>query len=392
MTMASIEKRTRNGRTTFSVRYRDPSGSSRRKVFEREWQARAFLHESEHAKATGAWIDPADGKLLFGKLAAQWFNTKLFNKPSTQRMYRQLLDNQILPTLERTPISAIDTTMIEDLAAKLSSEGLSASRVRSAVNVVGQVLGRAVKARKLAHNPVKSIDREALPKRHREEMHFLTADQLETLADSIDPRYRVLVLVAGYSGLRAGELAALRVKHLNILRRTVRVAESATEVQGRLEWGPTKTYESRTVTLPRSVVEELAAHLAGQAHDLEALVFTAPEGGALRQTSLMQRFFHPAVTRGGLPAGLRFHDLRHTAASLAISTGANILAVSRMLGHADAAITLRVYGHLYKSDADALAAGLDSLRATVRVPVVSPGAPAVASSQVMSLRKAVDGG
>src|SRR6266536_2036055 len=384
--MASIERRERNGKVTYSVRYRSPDGASKRKVFGRRVDARRFMSANEESKQRGAWVDPAAGKVTFGTLAEEWFENKPFKKPTTKHMYRQLLNNKIFPTFEHVPVATITTTKVEDWIAALVNSGLSPSRVRSATNVLGQVLGRAVKEDRLARNSAKGIDRETLPKLPRSERHFLSSAEVERLAAAIDPRYRLLVLFDAYTGLRAGECAALRVKHLNVLKGIVTVRESVAEVDGRLEWGLPKSYEQRTVRLPRFLRDELAAYLVERPHGPEDLVFTAQLGGPLRQSQFMARFYKPAVERSGLPEGLRFHDLRHTAASLAISTGANILAVSKMLGHADASITLKVYGHLYPSDADALADRLDDVRAAACGPTVAPSSPTVATAQVSALR------
>ncbi|HEV2930454.1 MAG TPA: site-specific integrase, partial [Propionibacteriaceae bacterium] len=186
-------------------------------------------------------------------------------------------------------------------------------------------------------------------------MHFLTARQVEDLAAAIDPRYRLLVRFAAYTGLRAGELVALRVRHLNLLRGRCEVSESATEVDGRLVWGPTKTYARRTVHLPRFLCDQLAAYLAERPHGPDDLVFTAPQGGPLREQKFVAGIFKPAAARAGLPHGLRFHDLRHTCASLLIAQGASIKAVQAQLGHASATVTLDRYGHLFPDELQQLA-------------------------------------
>jgi integrase len=101
-------------------------------------------------------------------------------------------------------------------------------------------------------------------------MHFLSAAEVERLAEAIVPPYGVLVRFAAYTGLRAGEIAALRVKRLDLLCGTVRVVEAASEVGGRLITGPTKTHAERTVRLPRFLRDELAAYLASPPRDRDA--------------------------------------------------------------------------------------------------------------------------
>jgi integrase len=217
-----------------------------------------------------------------------------------------------------------------------------------------------------------------LPKVEREEMRFLTPAEVAALADVIHPRYRALVLVGAYGGLRIGELAGLRRSRVDLLRGTVQVAEIVVEVRGLLHVGPPKTQTSRrTVGLPRFVVEELAAHL-GRPGDLEALVFTAPQGGPLRLPAFRGRVWRPAVIAAGLD-GLRIHDLRHTAVALWIAAGANPKEVSARAGHASVSFTLDRYGHLYPEADTALRDRLDALYGSIR--------PAPASSVVRLPRR-----
>jgi Phage integrase family len=130
-----------------------------------------------------------------------------------------------------------------------------------------------------------------------------TARQVEDLAAAIDPRYGLLVRFAAYTGLRAGELVALRVRHLNLLRGRCEVGESATEVDGRLVWGPTKTYARRTVPLPRFLCEQLAVYLAARPHGLDDLVFTAPQGGPLREQKFVAGISSRRRPRRDSPTG-----------------------------------------------------------------------------------------
>jgi integrase len=221
-------------------------------------------------------------------------------------------------------------------------------------------------------------------------MRFLTSAEVATLADAIARRYRALVLVGAYGGLRIGELAGLRRSRVDLLHGTVTVAEIVVEVRGVLHIGPPKTRASRrTVGLPRFVAEELAAHLAGSG-DPEAFVFTAPQGGPLRVTGFRARVWRPATRAAGLD-GLRIHDLRHTAVALWIAAGANPKEVAARAGHASVSFTLDRYGHLYPEADTALRDRLDALYGTAqrapastvvrlrrragRGPSVAPGGP-----------------
>ncbi|MEV4389717.1 tyrosine-type recombinase/integrase, partial [Micromonospora sp. NPDC049580] len=143
---------------------------------------------------------------------------------------------------------------------------------------------------------------------------------------------------------------------LDLLRRRVTVAVAFTEVGGELVEGTPKNHQRRSVPIPRFLVDELAAHVAGKRR--EDLVFTAPHGEPLRNTNFRSRIFAPAAESVGLD-GLTPHDLRHTAASLAVAAGADVKAVQRMLGHASASMTLDVYAGLFGDDLDAVANRLD---------------------------------
>jgi integrase len=189
-----------------------------------------------------------------------------------------------------------------------------------------------------------------LPRVQQARRRYLTHAQVHRLADeTCSPRagsrlpyrereimasYRVVVLVLAYCGLRRGELAALKVKRVDLCRRRIEVAESVVEVDGVLMWGVPKGYERRSVPIPAFIAEDLRQQLADRRP--EDLVFTGLRaGGVLRNRVFRRARFDRAAAALGLE-GLVPHGLRHTTASLAVSSGANVKAVQRMLGHASA--------------------------------------------------------
>jgi integrase len=158
-------------------------------------------------------------------------------------------------------------------------------------------------------------------------------------------------------GLRFGEMAALRVRRVDFLCMRLTVAESATEVGGTVEYGTPKTHQQRAVPIPGVLLEPLLRRCTGKGPD--DLVLTWPGGAVLRSGNFRRRFFDPAARAAGLE-DLSPHDLRHTAASLLVASGANVKAVQRMLGHASAAMTLDVYSGLFDDDLGALADRMDA--------------------------------
>jgi integrase len=169
-------------------------------------------------------------------------------------------------------------------------------------------------------------------------------------------------LSLAYSGLRWGEAAALRPADVDLQERVVHVRRAVADVRGALVWGSPKTHEQRIVPYPSLLDEGMDSHVAmGRRHDL---VFSSPHGMVLRGGNFRRRVFAPAVARLHVASSENFpqitpHDLRHTAASLAISAGANVKILQRMLGHASAAMTLDVYADLFPEDLTSVSIALD---------------------------------
>lgn len=183
-----------------------------------------------------------------------------------------------------------------------------------------------------------------------------------------------LVVFLAYTGLRWGEATGLRVKHIDTARRRVSVEENAVEVGSAIKLGSPKTHERRQVRYPAFLAPTLEALVDGR--DRDALVFG--EGRMhLRRPKATTGWFNSAVLAAQAEADVPFprvtpHDLRHTAASLAISAGANVKAVQRMLGHASAAMTFDTYADLFDDDLDAVADALDQAAASWNVASVLP--------------------
>jgi integrase len=354
--MASIQRRVRNGRVSYRVRYRDPAGRQRSRVFVRKADAQRFLSETENAKLKGTWTDPALGRVRLGDWLEEWWATTTNLRPSTAARDADYVRLYIGPRFAGMPLAAISQRDVRAWVAHLSARGLAPATVQKAYQLLGKVMGAAVDAGMLAQSPCRRVP---LPKVEREEMRFLTPAEIAALADAIAPRYRALVLVGAYGGLRIGELAGLRRGRVDLLRGTVEVAEVLTEVRGELFTGPPKTRAGRRrVGLPQGVTRELAQHL-GTPGSQDDLVFTAPQGGPLRLTVFRTRVWRPATSAAGLD-GLRIHDLRHTAVALWIAARANPKEVSTRAGHASVSFTLDRYGHLFPEADEALRDRLDA--------------------------------
>jgi integrase len=292
------------GQMAYRARYIDPTGRERSRSFSRKVDAERFLTTVESGKLQGTWTDPARGKVTFAAWLETWWTTAADLRPSTRARDRSYFNSLILPQFGAMPLAAITQPAVQAWVGHLIARGLAAETVVKAYQLLGRTMTAAVNADMLARSPCRAV---RLPKIERQEMRFLTPAEVARLADAIDSRYRALVLLGAYGGLRIGVMAGLRRGRVDLLRGTVPVAEIVVEVRGVLHIGAPKTRASRrTVGLPRFVAEELAAHLA-DADDLDAFVFTAPQGGPLHVTRFRAWVWRRATRAAGLD-GLRIHD------------------------------------------------------------------------------------
>ncbi len=212
-----------------------------------------------------------------------------------------------------------------------------------AYRILSAVMDGAVDARLIARTPctVKGAGTE----RH-DEMQIATPEQVAALAAAVGPRWEALVFTAAYGGLRWGELAGLRRRDVNLAVGTIAVTRKLAEVNGQLSFGPPKSAAGRrTIGIPSFVARSLAVHI-----DLyalpgdEGLIFPSADGEPLRRSNFRRRVWAPATTEVGMGA-FRFHDLRHTAATLAAASGTSLKALMARIGHASASAALR-YQHV----------------------------------------------
>jgi len=309
------------------------------------------------AKLSGDYVDPNLGKLTFGDFSARARAQKVNQRPSTQVRDDWTFRLLILPHFQDLRLQTIDLAEIQGWISSLNSHYSPAS-TRKAVQLAAWVMQQAVKGHLVARSPFQLLERGDLPKLEDHEQRFLNHQEIESVAGAIDPLYRPLVLTAGFSGLRFGELAALRVKHLNMLGRAIHVEEGMVDVRGHISFGPLKTKAARRiVSIPPFLVEVLAEHLAGRDLGPDDLVFVGDKGAALRASNFRRRFWMPAVEASvGFPC--RFHDLRHSHAALLIRADIGPKVIQKRLGHASIRTTFDIYGHIFdgmdQAAADAL--------------------------------------
>lgn len=361
-----IDKRTtRSGEARYEVRLRGTDGKERSRTFRTKKEAERHERAQHAAIDSGLWIDPRAGRVTLTAWSKEWQRTVVHLRPKTRKIYDVNLRNHILPTLGDSELAKLTPSMLRawlsDVTAKKvrGNKPIAAGTVAQAYRTLNRVLAAAVEDELIGRNPLQGVKP---PQVEAQPMRFLNHDEVATLVAAVDGRYRSLVYVAAYTGLRAGELIALRRSHVDLLRRTITVVEQVQYIDRHYVVSPPKSAAGRrSVAMPRLVADELEEHLRGlPGAGPDALVFPAPEGGYLHLENFRKRIWLPAVAQTGL-APLRIHDLRHTCASLAIAAGADVKVLQRMLGHASAALTLDRYGHLLPGQAESVAERLDIL-------------------------------
>lgn len=375
--MAWVESyRLGNGSKRYSVRYRKPDRSGgRRSGFRTKRDAELFASTVELSKARGDYVDAAAGRVTVGDLGPGWLEAKRVLKPSSYRPLESAWRIYVEPVWGRRQLSSIRTSEVQAWVTKLSTGDSqarppaapkSATTVIRAYGVLAAILDTAVKDRRITVNPARGV--EDLPRKRRKAHVYLSHELVHSIAEH--SKYPELVLVLAYCGLRWGEAVALRVGDVDMLGRRLHVHRNAVEVGGVIHEGTPKSHKARAVPFPRFIGERLEALLDGRGP--EDLVFPGPDGGHLRSARVHKdnySWFASALDAAGAPR-VTPHDLRHSAAAFAVSAGANVKAVQRMLGHASASMTLDVYADLFDEDLNAVAVALDNAVSQAVAPVL----------------------
>ncbi len=363
--MTTIERyQTSSGTTRYRVRYRTPDRrQTDRRGFRTKREAQAWADQLEVDKRKGVYVAPAAGRVKLGEYAQEWLDSKHKLKPSTRARYQVVLDTALAKHAD-TALGDISRQFVREWVADLSHD-LSPASVHKTVGVLRQVLAMAVADNRLATNPVDGVE---LPRVSVVEQRFITLEQLHALADAAGS-HRPLVYVLGTCGLRFGEVAELRWRDVDLENLQLRISRSVTLVNGSFVVGSPKNGKARSASLPAFIADLLSPG------NPDALVFPASTGGYMRGSNVRRRWWSRAVAAAYLfprivtdAAGkqtvvydFKLHELRHTAASLAIQAGANIKALQNMLGHESAGLTLDRYGHLYGSDVEAVGVAINDL-------------------------------
>jgi integrase len=245
------------------------------------------------------------------------------------------------------------------------------------------MLAEAAEARLIGESPCRGIK---LPRVPRTEQRYLTALEVERVAQVIGDHFAPLIYSAAYLGGRWGELVGLKPQRLNLLKRQVQIVGTLEEVRGKLRYvDETKTTASRRlVTIPAFLCEILAGHLECRPGEF---VFTTATGAMLRRSNFGRHHFKPALEAAGVDPDVRFHDLRHTCAALLIEQGAHPKEIQARLGHSSIRTTLDLYAHLMPTLGAHLDDALDAAHKEAKSNLSRP----IRGLEVVGLESAEDG-
>ncbi|MGH8923573.1 MAG: tyrosine-type recombinase/integrase [Acidimicrobiia bacterium] len=339
----SIQPRDTSRGRVYDVRYRGPDGREISRTFLTKREALQFEARQRTARASGTWVDPRGSKITVKELGEEWLRSNPAKRDSTWARDESALRVHVYPEFGARTIGSLTPNDIRSLVFEWSA-GMSPRSVRRTYGALRAALNYAVEVDRLARSPCRGIH---LPTVEPARVTVPAPMQLIELADTIDPSYSAMVWLGAVVGLRWGEVAGLRVGHVDVFRRTVTVAEQVTRgAHGASAIGPPKSRASRrTVSMPKELVDELIVHtgsLGVTGAETEALLFPNAEGGPLDYSNWRRRVWEPAVKAAGL-SGLGFHDLRRANATAMVAEGVDVKTAQARLGHSDPRLTLAIY-------------------------------------------------
>lgn len=327
--------------------------------------AERFALKIENVKASGDTTKPLTARgEKFADVAEACLAASTRLKPGTVAQYRHILDHRVLPRFGNKRISAITGQEIEGWIADMIDEGLAPNSIHNAFTQLNKTLRYALRHRMIAYSPADGVE---LPRNERSEGFepvFLSIPQLNALLVELGEHkpFDTLVMFAALTGLRASEIAGLRVRDVNLAVGEIEVRQTYKRIDGQWTFGTPKSKRS---------VREVPILDRGLALALKKLLVAHPNSGnrdalfwpgrhprthgldymrPVNTGSFLRHVLRPAAVRAKLPATIRFHDLRHTYASVMFATGFKPYEVSRWMGHASVSTTDGIYAHLYPND------------------------------------------
>jgi integrase len=330
-------------------------------TFDTKGDADEWLAAARTDIARGEWHTPAPkrpGARTFGAYAGDWLETRDLTA-RTRAEYRKLLDSHVLPAFGGYHLEEITPAAVRSWHAGLAKT-TGPTRRAHAYGLLKAIMTTAVADDLVATNPCRI--RGASKAKRLCPIRPATLQELRAIADAIPARWRMAVLLTAWCGLRFGEMAELRRKDVELATGVLRIRRAVTWVKGAgdVVGVPKSDAGVRDVAIPPHLLVDLKAHMLTHAQrGREGLVFYAEGGGHLRSSSTMHKAFHEARAAAGR-SDLRFHDLRHTGATLAAAAGATVAELMARIGHTTPDMAMR-YQHATAERDQAIAQALSEI-------------------------------
>ncbi len=360
----SIYQRT-NGTwcATYSAGYNEKGKRKRRTIFGKTKQAvQNKLHKLLSEVAAGTPVEPH--RMTVGEFMDRWLTgaAKTVVKPTTYANYEGVIKNHIKPHLSGVPLQKLAVIHIQGLYSAMARDGKSAETIRLTHAVLRRALKQGVRWRLIPYNVCADVDR---PRVAKADIAPLNAEQVaKFLKVTEHDRHSALFTLAIAAGMRSGELFGLQWPDVDLKAGVIMVTHTLTELQGKLFLTEPKAAKGRRcINLPAVAIEALKKHrkqMRAEGHDDVPWVFCDTQGGPLRRSHFRERVFKPLLKKAGLP-DIRFHDLRHTSATLLLSAGVHPKIVQERLGHSQISVTLDTYSHVLPTMQLEAADKLDSI-------------------------------
>jgi integrase len=361
----AVRKRKDTKKASWQARWKSPEGKWKTKHFPTKQSAVQFEAQMKSDVQQGDYTNPESAKVKLSKVYEHWRSSLGGLKPKTVDSYESLWRCLVSPKWGNKPIGSItrpDVKAWAHGAQSLTGNSVSASRARQAVVLLNLLLNHAYELELIKRNPLGSL-KGLIPKlADRKSIESLEFKELVDLADECGD-YRIMVLLVGLTGIRWAELVELKRGDFNFRDKTITVSRSNSEVNGKFHLVSTKSGKSRVLPIPEFILADLRTLVLAKSNDEP--VFESIKGKPLRRSNFARNVFKPALERVGLK-GFRFHDLRHTAISLLANSGADIMALSRVMGHSKPSTTLNIYAHELDSSTETIRLRLDSMVAKNR--------------------------
>lgn len=363
--MATVNKYTlKDGSKRYRVQYTKPDGRlTGKRGFTTKREANQFAATVEVDKATGSFVPFTAGLVSVAEVGKAWRASLVASSVSWKERQESAYFTHVEPYWGKVKVKDVTPGGVQEWVNKQikRDKPLAAKTVRLNLGVLQAVLDVAVADRRLVTNPARAKIK--LPRTPATEKVYLTADQVHALGAEIPEFYETFYWFLVTSGVRFGEAAALRPMDL-IGDSLVRLRRAYSKAGSKSVLTDLKGHALRTVAVPKPVESALLELAAGKTHD--ALLWEAPRKGGPLKPPRPQHWLGAAVSRchaadGTFPGHLGVHSLRHTAASLLISSGANVKVVQQQLGHKSATMTLDQYGHLFPHDLGVIAEAMDAV-------------------------------